>query len=57
MVENEAKLNEKPFGGGQFYQGFSSKEAKNVIDKELKLWAIWTLQNLEDRRMVEYYSI
>ena len=43
-------LNEKPFGHGEFYQGFSSKEAKNVIDKELKVWA-------KDLRKVQYRVI
>jgi len=43
-------LNEKPFGKTQFYQGYSSKEAKNVIDKELKLWA-------KDLRKVQYRVI
>ena len=43
-------LNEKPFGGGQFYQGYSSKEAKNVIDNALKMWA-------KDVRKVEYRVI
>ena len=46
-------LTEKPYTANpnkQFYQGFSSKEAKNVIDKELKLWA-------KDLRKVQYRVI
>ena len=43
-------LTEKPYGKTQFYQGFSSKEAKNVIDKGLKLWA-------KDLRKVQYRVI
>jgi len=49
MVKKEM-LNEEPFGKGQFYQGYSSKEAKNVIDKELKNWA-------KDLRQVQYRVI
>ena len=43
----EGKLNEKPFGKLEFYQGYSSKEAKKVIDDELKKWA-------KDLRQVQY---
>ena len=43
-------LNEKPMMQGQFYQGYSSKEAKNIIDKELKMWA-------KDLRKVQYRVI
>ena len=46
-------LTEKPYTANpnkQFYQGFSSKEAKNVIDKELKNWA-------KDLRQVQYRVI
>ena len=46
-------LTEKPYTANpnkQFYQGFSSREAKNVIDKELKLWA-------KDLRKVQYRVI
>ena len=43
----EGKLNEKPFGKLEFYQGYSSKEAKKVIDDELKVWA-------KDLRKVQY---
>ena len=45
MVEQQ--LNEKPFGKYEFYQGYSSKEAKKVIDDELKKWA-------KDLRQVQY---
>ena len=37
-------------GSQEHYQGFSSKEAKNVIDKELKMWA-------KDLRKVQYRVI
>ena len=40
-------LNEEPFGKYEFYQGYSSKEAKKVIDDGLKLWA-------KDLRKVQY---
>ena len=40
-------LNEEPFGKTEFYQGYSSKEAKKVIDDGLKLWA-------KDLRKVQY---
>ena len=49
MVKKEM-LNEEPFGKTEFYQGYSSKEAKNVIDKELKNWA-------KDLRQVQYRVI
>ena len=48
MVEQQ--LNEKPFGKLEFYQGYSSKEAKKVIDDGLKLWA-------KDLRKVQYRVI
>jgi hypothetical protein len=48
--EEVQMLTEKPFGHGEHYQGFSSKEAKNVIDKGLKLWA-------KDLRKVQYRVI
>ena len=37
-------------GNKNFYQGYSSKEAKNIIDKGLKLWA-------KDLRKVQYRVI
>ena len=43
-------LNEEPFGKTEFYQGYSSKEAKKVIDDGLKLWA-------KDLRKVQYRVI
>ena len=43
-------LNEEPFGKTEFYQGYSSKEAKKVIDNELKIWA-------KDLRKVQYRVI
>ena len=43
-------LNEEPFGKYEFYQGYSSKEAKKVIDDGLKLWA-------KDLRKVQYRVI
>ena len=47
MIQKEVKLNEK---NQNFYQGYSSKEAKNVIDNALKMWA-------KDVRKVEYRVI
>ena len=43
-------LNEEPFGKTEFYQGYSSKEAKKVIDDGLRLWA-------KDLRKVQYRVI
>ena len=32
-------LTETPFGHGEHYQGYSDKEAKSIIDDDLKKWA------------------
>ena len=50
IKEEIQMLTEKPFGKTQFYQGYSSKEAKKVIDNGLKLWA-------KDLRKVQYRVI
>ena len=45
-----SKKGEESWQKQEFYQGYSSKEAKNIIDKGLKMWA-------KDLRKVQYRVI
>ena len=51
IIREEIQNVDEDFGAPfKQYQGYSSKEAKNIIDKELRLWA-------KDLRKVQYRVI